>query len=178
MDTGIDSGSGPWYSRSRASHNQQHSASLSCLSAYVTITSHSRASITCCHVTPLHFVLFSFPLCSYFIQVYVWFFAYPLSQIFVITISSTQTCRLLYFPKSSVSLACPLFRPLPVSHIPFFIVSLLLFCYAQMVYVQFVLTSGYLRFDWNRQSSLKVGYCVASAHFGNKEKIETSSTFS
>jgi hypothetical protein len=60
MFTGINSGSGPWYSRSRAGHNcQLLSASLP-VSAYVTISSQLYGVSTCvrqslcCHVTPLH----------------------------------------------------------------------------------------------------------------------------
>jgi hypothetical protein len=57
MVTGINSGSGPWYSRSRAGHSCEQLFTL--LSAYVTIS--SLYSVTtcvrqslCCHVTPLH----------------------------------------------------------------------------------------------------------------------------
>jgi hypothetical protein len=47
-----------------------------------------------------------------------------------------------------------------------------------MVYVRCVLTSGYLRFDWNRQSSLKVCYCVASVQlFRITEKIEEQNIY-
>jgi hypothetical protein len=122
MFTGINLGSGPWCSRSRAGHNCQQ-LFASCLSAYVTISSLYRVSTALLPPFTIALFLFSVPL---FISS-VWFFAYPVchhNSLTVITISHLTNMRLLYFTRSSFSLA----YPLPALAHPFFIASLLFCC--------------------------------------------------
>jgi hypothetical protein len=123
--TGINSGSGPWYSRSRAGHNCQQLCSLHFLwlSAYVTISC-ARQSF-CCHVTPLH----CFILCSSLFHPSVWFFAYPVchhNSRIVITISHLTNMPTVVFPQIVLFACVPPFPLPPALAHPF--ILLLVFC--------------------------------------------------
>ena len=127
MVMGINSGSGLWYSRSRAGHNcQKHPTSL-CLCNHILYDVSTRASITLLPCYTIALFLFSVP--PYFIQVYGFL---PILSIITFPSLSSQsvtypTCRLLYSPDCPFRLRT-LFRFLPLSHIPFFIASLLFCC--------------------------------------------------
>src|SRR5216683_4175855 len=125
-----------------------------------------RASITCCHVTPSHFVLFRVTAFSHFVHLPVFILSNCmflclsclLSQFLTllsqsVTRSPTSNMPTVVFIFLACLFTCvpsPLFRFLPLSHITSFVFLLLILrCSAMHKQCMYdVLTPGNLRFDW------------------------------
>ena len=123
-----------------------------------------RASINCCHVTPSHFCF----LCNHVLTP-VHPSVFILYKCMVLHLSCLSS-QFAYFVIAISHLFTYLNMPTVFPHVlpsafadtsvPFFIIGRSLFCFAQIVYVRCVLTTGNLRFGWN-----PFGVCIIIQSF-------------